>query len=74
MTSGCLRRALNRSIWPGCGAKSVRWVSTRPEVQAPAPSLSALISRKPWPLSATFAVEALIVSTSPVPQLAAPPG
>ncbi len=65
---------MNLSCSPGCGVKSVRCVSTRPDVQLPAPSLMALMASLPVPSRETLAVEALMVSTSPVPQFAAPPG
>src|SRR3954470_6579571 len=46
----------------------------RPEVQAPEPSRIALMASLPLPSRDTFAVLADAVSTSPVPQFAAPPG
>jgi hypothetical protein len=38
-----------RSLPPAGAAKSVRWVSTRPEVQLPAESRIGLIARLPLP-------------------------
>src|SRR5579875_3440999 len=62
------------SIIPPAGAaKSERCDSMRPEVQAPLSS-SAVMSRWPLPSRCTFEVEFDIVSTSPVPQFAGPPG
>src|SRR4051794_190129 len=73
-TSGCLTSAVNLTCSPGAAWKSVRWVSRRPEVQLPAPSRIALMLSLPAPSRYTLAVLLLAVSTSPVPQLAAPPG
>src|SRR5258708_27939132 len=56
---------------PAGAAKSSRWVSTRPEVQAPLLS-SAVRSRWPLPSRCTLLVEFVIVSTSPSPHWAAP--
>ncbi len=62
-------------IWPPAGAaKSVRAVSMRPEVQLPEASRIGLISRCPLPSWNTLAVLLVMVSTSPVPHWAAPPG
>src|ERR1700753_538270 len=58
---------------PAGAAKSLRCVSIRPEVQAPF-VLSAVMLRWLLPSTETFFVELLMVSTSPVPQLAGPPG
>ena len=74
MTLGCLSSAVNRSISPAAGAKSLRWVSMRPEVQLPAPSRTARMLNRPAPSRKTLFVEALAVSTEPVPQFGAPPG
>ena len=63
-----------RSLPPAGGWKSVALVSIRAEVQLPAASLSGVIARCPAPSWLTLAVLLVIVSTSPVPQLAAPPG
>src|ERR1700726_2864019 len=63
--------ALIISSPPGGAAKSLRCVSSRPEVQA-LPELSAVMSRWPLPSRWTLLAEPVIVSTSPVPQLAAP--
>ncbi len=52
----------------------MRVVSIRPEVQLPEASRRGVISRLPLPSSATLFVLDVIVSTSPVPQFAAPPG
>src|SRR5690242_2700556 len=46
----------------------------RPEVQLPAESRSGVMRRLPLPSSETLLVLLVIVSTSPVPQLAGPPG
>ena len=63
-----------RSLPPAGGWKSVRRVSIRAEVQWPAASRSGVIARWPAPSMLTLAELLVIVSTSPVPQLAAPPG
>src|SRR6185312_14686002 len=60
-------------IPPAGAAKSERWDSIRPEVHEP-PEDRAVISRWPLPSRCTFEVEFDMVSTSPVPQLAGPPG
>jgi hypothetical protein len=46
----------------------------RPEVQLPEASRWGVIRRLPLPSSETLLVLFVIVSTSPVPQLAGPPG
>lgn len=46
----------------------------RPEVQLPAESRIGVIRRFPLPSSETLLVLFVIVSISPVPQLAGPPG
>src|SRR5262245_31703609 len=74
LTLGCSIDASTRSLPPVGAAKSVRWVSTRPEVQCPEASRIGLTTRCPAPSRTTFAVLLVMVSTSPVPQLAAPPG
>jgi hypothetical protein len=62
------------SIIPPAGAAKLEFCdSMRPEVHAPLES-SAVMSRWPLPSRWTFEVELDIVSTSPVPQLAGPPG
>src|SRR5215471_15512387 len=66
--------ACTRSTPPGGGWKSERWVSSRPDVQLPALSLSALMWRLPWPSRKTLLVLELMLSTSPVPQFGGPPG
>jgi len=64
--------ALIRS-WPPAGAaKSVRCVSTRPDSRRRRCSGGDL--QVPPPSSATLFVELVMVSTSPVDQLAGPPG
>jgi len=45
LTSGCCRDASKRSLPPAGAAKSVRWVSMRPEVQLPAASRIGLMTR-----------------------------
>src|SRR4051794_8317906 len=67
-------RASTRSLPPAGGWKSVRVVSIRPEVQWPLASRTGVMRRLPLPSSATLPVLFVIVSTSPVPQLAGPPG
>ncbi len=74
LTLACCNDASMRSFPPTGAAKSVRWVSTRPEVQLPPASLIGLMTRWPWPSWNTLAVLLVTVSTSPVPQLPAPPG
>jgi len=73
-TFGCWMRASMRTLPPVGAAKSVRWVSIRPDVQLPDESRIGLITRLPLPSWYTFCVESVIRSISPVPQLAAPPG
>lgn len=46
----------------------------RPEVQLPAPSRCGVMRRLPPPSSETLLGDDVIVSISPVPQLAGPPG
>src|SRR5690242_11794213 len=67
-------RASTRSLPPAGGWKSVRLVSMRPEVQLPAALRTGVMRRLPLPSSATLLVLLVIVSTSPVPQFAGPPG
>src|SRR4051794_37494876 len=67
-------RASTRSLPPDGGWKSVRLVSMRPEVHLPAASRTGVMRRLPLPSSETLLVLLVIVSTSPVPQLAGPPG
>jgi hypothetical protein len=74
LTFGCCRDASKRSLPPAGAAKSVRCVSIRPLVQLPPPSRTGRMTRWPPPSWKTFWVLLVIVSTSPVPQLAAPPG
>src|SRR3954447_24682742 len=62
LTFGCCRDASMRSFPPAGAAKSVRCVSTRPEVQLPAESRIGLITRLPEPSWYTFCVESVIVS------------
>ena len=69
---GCLIEALT-SISPPAGAeKLLDTVSIRPDVQDP-PEFTGVMLRWPLPSSETFAVEFVLRSTSPVPQLAAQP-
>ncbi len=58
----------------GRGWKSVRLVSMRPDVQLPAASRRGVMRRLPLPSRATLSLLDVIVSISPVPQLAGPPG
>src|SRR6266511_4369280 len=74
MTFGCWMRAWTRSVPPAGGWKSERCVSMRPEVQRPAPSRCGVMRRLPAPSSDTLAVLSVMVSTSPVPKFAGPPG
>jgi hypothetical protein len=67
-------RPSTRSLPPAAAAKSVRWVSMRPLVHWPEPLRIGLMTRLPAPSWYTFWVLLVIVSTSPVPQLGAPPG
>ncbi|WP_228122778.1 hypothetical protein [Saccharothrix syringae] len=59
---------------PAGGLKSARWVSTRPEVQLPEPSRSAVIRRLPAPSRAMLSVLVVQFWISPVPRFPAPPG
>lgn len=52
----------------------MRLVSMRPDVQLPAALRIGVMRRLPLPSSETLDVLFVIVSTSPVPQLAGPPG
>jgi hypothetical protein len=72
--SGIWIRASARSLPFAGGSKSARRVSMRPEVQLPAPSRTGVMRRLPVPSSDTLVVLAVIVSTSPVPNPAGPPG
>lgn len=74
VTLGICSRASTRILPPEGGWKSVRLVSMRPEVQRPAESRSGVMRRLPFPSSETLLVLFVIVSTSPVPQFAGPPG
>src|SRR5713226_900053 len=74
VTFGIWMRASVRITPPDGGWKSVRCVSMRPDVQLPAPSRIGLTASLPSPVRYTFAVLLVSVSTSPVPQLPAPPG
>ncbi|CAL2069576.1 protein of unknown function [Streptomyces murinus] len=74
VTFGICRRASTRSLPPAGGWKSVRVVSIRPEVQLPDASRRGVMSRSPLPSRETLLVLDVIDSTSPVPQLPAPPG
>ena len=69
---GCLTEALTSSSPPAGAAKLSATVSIRPEVQLP-PELTGVMFRWPLPSRDTFAVEFVLLSTSPVPQLAAQP-
>ena len=61
------------SISPPAGASKLSLVvSIRPEVQEP-PELAAVMFRWPLPSSDTFAVELVLLSTSPVPYWAVHP-
>src|SRR5947207_10657744 len=74
VTFGIWMRACTRSFPPAGARKSSRLVSIRPDVHLPAPSRTGVIRRFPEPSSATLVVLSVIVSTSPVPKLAGPPG
>lgn len=74
VTFGWAIRASTRIFPPAGAAMSVFCVSTRPDVQLPAPSRSGLMTRLPEPSWYTLAVESVMYSISPVPQLLAPPG
>src|SRR3712207_2067293 len=49
LTFGCCSDAWIRTLPPGGAPKSVRWVSTRPDVQRPASSRMGLMARRPCP-------------------------
>ena len=63
-----------RTSPPAGAAKSVRWVSIRPEVQLPGGVPDRLDDQVAAAVLVDVGVLLVIVSTSPVPQLAAPPG
>src|SRR2546421_2464124 len=74
VTFGIWIRASTRSFPPAAAWKSLRPVSIRPDVHWPEPSRTGVIRRFPDPSSATLLVLFVMVSTSPVPKLAGPPG
>src|SRR5947199_5824708 len=72
VTFGIWIRACTHSFPPAGGWKSCRLVSIRPELHPPL--FLGVICRLPCPSRETFCVELVIVSTSPVPKFAGPPG
>src|SRR4051794_36913765 len=74
LTLGCCSDASMRNLPPAGAAKSVRWVSTRPEVHAPEELRIGLITRWLGPSWDTLAGVLVMGSASPVPPVGAPPG
>src|SRR5436309_6305502 len=74
VTLGIWMRASTRSLPPGGGWKSDRPVSSRADVQLPEPSRLGVMRKLPFPSRALLDRLLVIVSTSPVPKLAGPPG